>query len=212
MCFMARHRSADAIPCYRNSASRRLQPQHWGRWRAKGDGFEVQPQDDHGRPGAWQAAPHQPVRPWPRSTRLDGRFTRSEFKGSVVLGGTSSSRSIRFTKDGRFERSFHALTSTGTLQAITGTVIAGTASGDGRGSSRAGGGTVGTGTGIVGATSGQRTSDDGASRRGRYQFDGYALTLAYDDGHQERLLSFPVQDDRRSLYVGDGSYDLDNDH
>ena len=193
------------------NASRQLEPQHWGRWRAKGSGYEMQPQDDNGRAGDWQPVQHQSVRPWPKDTRLAGSFSRSQFKGSVVLGGTSSTRGIRFTKDGRFERSFQALSSTGTLQAINGTVIAGSSSGDGQGSSRMGGGTVGTGTGTVGATSSKRTTDDGASRRGRYQLDGFALTLIYDDGHQERLLSFPVQDDRRSIFVGDGSYDLDKD-
>jgi hypothetical protein len=193
------------------AASRRLEPQHWGRWRANSSGYELQPQDDHGHAGDWQAVKHQPVRPWPRDARLAGSFSRSKFSGSVVLGGTSSTRSIRFTKDGRFERSFAVLSSTGTLQAINGTVIVGSSQGDGRGSSRIGGGTVGTGTGAVGATSGSRSTDDGASRRGRYQFDGFALTLTYDDDHSERLLSFPVQEDRRSIFVADGSYDFDKD-
>jgi hypothetical protein len=52
-------------------------------------------------------------------------------------------------------------------------------------------------------------ANDGASRRGRYPFGGFALTLTCDDGHSERLLSCPAQDDRRSICVGDSSFDLD---
>ena len=127
----------------------------------------------------------------------------------MITGGTSATRGIRFTKDGRFERSFSAVSSTGSLQAITGTVIAGSSHGDGKGSSSTGSSTVGTGLGDVGVSSGTRTKDDGASRRGRYQLNGFAITLEYDDGHQERLLSFPVDSDNRSVYIGTGSYDRD---
>lgn len=190
------------------AASRRLEPQQWGRWRSAGRGYEMQDQDDDGRPaGEWTPEKHLAMRPWPKDARLEGSFSRSAFNGSGITGGTSSTRGIRFTKDGRFERSFSALSSTGTLQAITGTVIAGSSHGDGKGSTRTGGGTVGTGLGTVGTTSGTRTVDDGASRRGRYQLDGYVITLEYDDGHKERLLSFPMDGEAKSVYVGNGSYD-----
>jgi hypothetical protein len=192
------------------AASRQLEPQRWGRWRSTGKGYEMQSQDDDGRPaGDWKPERHEAVRPWPKDTRLDGGFSQRSFTGSMVTGGTSATRAIRFTKDGRFERSFTALSSTGSLQAITGTVVAGSSHGDGKGSSSTGGGTVGTGLGTVGVSSGTRTKDDGASRRGRYQLSGFAITLEYDDGHKERLLSFPVDGDNRSVYIGSGSYDRD---
>lgn len=190
------------------AASRRLEPQQWGRWRSVGKGYEMQAQDDDGRPSSeWKNERHEAVRPWAKDTRLEGSFSRSSFTGSMVTGGTSATRGIRFTKDGRFERSFSALSSTGSLQAITGTVVAGSSHGDGKGSSSTGGGTVGTGLGTVGVSGGTRTKDDGASRRGRYQLSGFAITLDYDDGHQERLLSFPIDDANRSVYIGTGSYD-----
>lgn len=191
------------------AASRRLEPQHWGRWRAAGKGYEMQGQDDDGRPGPWKAEPHHAVRPWPADTRLEGSYSRGSFSGSLITGGTSSNRSIRFTRDGRFERSYRSLSSTGSLQAIQGTVISGSGYGDGKGSSSTGGGTVGTGLGTVTAVSGTRHRDDGASRRGRYRLGGFVLALDYDDGHKERLLSFPVYDDQNTVYVGDGSLTLD---
>ena len=190
------------------TASRRLEPQRWGRWRAAGQGYEMQAQDDDGRPGGWKAEKHHAVKPWPQGTRLEGSFSRSSFNGSMVTGGTSSTRGIRFTRDGRFERSFSSLSSSGSMAAINGTVISGSAHGDGSGSSATGGGTVGAPFGTVTAVS-RRKQDDGASRRGRYQLSGYVLTLDYDDGHQERLLSFPVNDDHKTVYAGSGSYSLD---
>ena len=192
------------------TASRQLEPQRWGRWRSAGKGYEMQAQDDDGRAdGGWKAEKHHAVRPWPKDTRLDGSFSRGTFSGSLVLGGTSSSRSIRFTRDGRFERSYHSLSSSGTLGAtLNNTMISGSSHGDGKGSSSTGGGTVGSGGGTAGAFSSRKT-DDGASRRGRYQLSGYVLLLDYDDGHQERLLSFPVHDDNKTVYVGYGSLSLD---
>lgn len=191
------------------AASRRLEPQQWGRWRSAGKGYDMQSQDDQGRPdGDWTAEKHYAVRPWPKDTRLEGSFSSSSFTGTMVGGGTSATRGIRFTRDGRFERSFSALSSTGSLQAIQGTVIAGSSQGDGKGSTSTGSSTVGTGLGSVGVSSGTQKKDDGASRRGRYQLSGFVITLDYDDGHQERLLSFPVDEGNRTVYVGTGSYSL----
>ncbi|MDR7296037.1 hypothetical protein J2X16_001376 [Pelomonas aquatica] len=191
------------------AASRQLEPQRWGRWRAGGKGYEMQPQDDDGRPGAWQPEKHRAVRPWPKDTRLEGSYSRGTFSGSLVTGGISSTRGIRFTRDGRFERSYSSLASSGSLAAVmNNTVVSGSSHGDGKGSSSTGGGTVGTPFGTAGAVS-SRSNDDGASRRGRYQLSGFVLTLDYDDGHQERLLSFPVHDDNKTVYVGNGSMSLD---
>jgi hypothetical protein len=185
------------------AASRRLEPEQWGRWRAMGRGYEMQLAD-----GAWQPAPHRAVRPWPGGTRLAGSFSHASFRGSTFLGGTASTRSIRFMPDGRFERSVSALSSTGTLAAIrNGTVVAGSSRSDGEGSRHVGGGSIGDG-GVGAFTS--RQADDGASRRGRYEFNGFALTLHYDDGRLERLLSFPMDDARKTVYVGTASYSLDH--
>lgn len=192
------------------AASRQLEPQRWGRWRANGKGYEMQAQDDNGRPaGDWKAEKHHAVRPWPKDTRLEGSFSRGSFSGSLVLGGTSATRTIRFTRDGRFERSHSSFSGSGTLAAtLNNTNIAASSYGDGKGSSSTGGGAVGTPFGTAGAVS-SRKQDDGASRRGRYQLSGHVLLLDYDDGHQERLLSFPVHDDNKTVYVGSGSLSLD---
>ncbi|MGM9482112.1 hypothetical protein ACS5PN_13070 [Roseateles sp. NT4] len=192
------------------AASRQLEPQRWGRWRASGRSYEMQAQDDNGRPkDDWKAEKHYAVKPWPQGARLEGSFSRGSFSGSLALGGTSATRSFRFTRDGRFERSYSSFSGSGTLAATMNNVnIAASSHGDGKGSSSSGGGTVGGPFGTAGAVS-SRKQDDGASRRGRYQLSGYVLLLDYDDGHQERLLSFPVHDDNKTVYVGNGSLSLD---
>ncbi len=192
------------------AASRQLEPQRWGRWRAGGRSYEMQVQDDEGRPkGDWTAEKHYAVKPWPQNTRLEGSFSRGSFSGSLALGGTSATRTMRFTRDGRFERSYSSFSGSGTLAATMNNVnIASSSHGDGKGSSSSGGGTVGGPFGTAGAVS-SRKQDDGASRRGRYQLSGFVLLLDYDDGHQERLLSFPVHDDNKTVYVGNGSLSLD---
>lgn len=188
--------------------SRRLEPQLWLRWRAAGDRYEFQAQNDQGAPeGTWEAGQHRLMRPWAAGSRLEGYFSRSAFYGSLFTGGTSSTRSIRFQKDGRFERSFHSLSGSGSLAAVQGTAIYGSASGDGKGSQSVAGGTVGTGLGSVTTTTAPHRKDDGASRRGSYTLSGYVAVLRYDDGHEERLLSFPVRDG--SVFLGDASYTLD---
>jgi len=187
------------------AASRQLEPQQWGRWRAAGSGYEMQLQDDEGRPGAWQAEKHYAVRPWPADTKLEGSFSRGSFHGSLVLGGMSFRNGMRFTRDGRFERSSSSLGTSGSMAAtLNGTMISGSSQADGSGSSSTGGGVVGGPLGTAGAVS-SRKVDDGASRRGRYQLSGYVLTLDFDDGHQERLLSFPVHGDADTVYVGSRS-------
>lgn len=187
------------------AASRRLEPQQWGRWRHDGKAYVMQDQDVDGRPtGDWQPQRHRAVKPWPPDTRLDGYFSRSSFSGSLALGGVSSTRAIRFTKEGRFESSYRSLGTSGSMAAMNGAVVSATSRGDGRGSSSTAGGTVSGAGGTSGASS-STSRDDGASRRGRYQLSGYVLTLDYDDGHQERLLSFPVYDNAKTVYVGSGS-------
>jgi hypothetical protein len=192
------------------AASRRLEPQQWGRWRANGKGYDMQAQDFDGRPaGDWKTGHHHAVKPWPQGTRLEGFFSRGTFSGSLVTGGVSSKRAIRFTRDGRFERSTSSLGTSGGLAAVNGANISMSSRADGKGSSSTAGGTVAGPLGTVTATSGTHNKDDGASRRGRYQLSGFVLTLDYDDGHQERLLCFPVHDDGKTVYVGSGSLSLD---
>jgi len=186
--------------------SRQLEPTQWSRWR-KGDlGYELQDWDDDGKPsGDWERIKHLPARAWPQGMTLDGYFESANFSGSLMLGGTTTRRGYRFTRDGRFERSFGRVSGSGGMAAAGGAVVSASSQADGSGSRSSAGG-VANG---VGAATQSRSSDDGAGRRGRYQLSGYTLMLDFDDGHQERLLSFAVNSNNNdTIYVGHASYQL----
>lgn len=188
------------------AASRKLEPGNWSRWRKDGARYEVQDWDDDGKPsGDWQPLKHLPVRPWPQDTKLNGYYEYASFSGSLMLGGTTTRRGFLLTSDGRFERSFGSLSGSGGMAGAAGTVISASSRADGKGSSSSAGGTSNGATAI----SSQRSQDDGAGRRGRYQLSGYTLVLDYDDGHQQRLLCFPVNaNDNKTVYFGNASYSL----
>lgn len=184
-------------------ASRQLEPRQWSRWR-KGDmGYELQDWDDDGKPdGDWGRIKHLPARAWPAGTLLEGYFENANFSGSLMLGGTTTRRGYRFTHDGRFERSFGRVSGSGGMAAAGGAVVSASSQRDGSGSRSSAGG-VANGAGAAS----QRRTDDGASFRGRYRLSGYTLVLDFDDGHQERLLSFIVYPDTdKTIFVGRASY------
>ncbi|MCE4555471.1 hypothetical protein [Pelomonas cellulosilytica] len=185
------------------TASRQLEPRQWSRWR-KGDiGYELQDWDDDGKPsGDWERIKHLPARAWPAGTLLEGYFENANFSGSLMLGGTTTRRGYRFTRDGRFERSFGRVSGSGGMAAAGGAVVSASSQRDGSGSRSSAGGVAG-GVG----TASQRSIDDGASYRGRYKLGGYTLVLDFDDGHQERMLSFIVYPDSdKTIFIGHASY------
>lgn len=186
-------------------ASRELEPQRWLRWRRSGGGFEVQAQDDHGRPaGAWRRAEGTLKSPWPAGTRLNGSYSTASFHGSLALGGTYFKSTRIFHDDGRYTDSRYSQSGSGSVAAtLNGFSAGGSSHSDARGTrSSAGGG----GDGVAVATSSRR--DDGAEHRGRYSLDGYTLEIHLDSGRVLRQLSFPLEG-RNGLWIGSASYQPD---
>lgn len=184
-------------------ASRRLEPQHWHRWKTAGpDRIEWQRFDDRGRSdGVWKPARGLMASPWARDTRLDGPFQTASFHGSLALGGTHVSRTMRFMPDGRFESSRSSFSGSGSMAADTGFSANASSHSDASGTrSSAGGGNAG----VAVATRSQR--NDGAEHRGTYRLDGYTLELRYDSGRVERVLSFPVPWKPMAVFIGDSVY------
>lgn len=184
-------------------ASRRLEPQHWHRWKAAGaDRIEWQRFDDHGRSdGVWRSARGLMAAPWATDARLDGVFQTSSFHGSLALGGTRVSRTMRFTPDGRFEASRSSAGGSGSMAADAGFSANASSHSDARGTrSSAGGGNADV------SVSTRSQHDDGAEHRGSYRLDGYALELRYDSRRVERVLSFPVPWKPMAIFIGDSVY------
>jgi hypothetical protein len=189
------------------AASRRLEPQMWGRWRAAGAGVELQRHDDNGQPaGEWRRQAGRLLPSWPRETRLAGSYTSKAFYGSIALGGTYSSTSYVFTNDGRYERLGFSRSSSGSMAANAPGEFSASASSasSGKGTqSDAGGGRPGVYT-----RSSSRT-DDGAKHRGTYRLDGMMLELRSDAGEVVRTLCLPLRDDRTAMYLFGRSFSVE---
>lgn len=188
--------------------SRELQPQLWGRWRRAGSGFELQAQDDRGRPKEWQASKGKLLPAWPANHRLAGTWTVQRFDGSIALGGTLTRRSIVFGSDGRFEKINFSNSSSGSL-AQTGSDFSASASShsDGKGSSSsAGGGTGGKYSGASVFVQTEKSSRDGSGNRGSYRLSGRTLTLTYDNGKVEELLCAPWDGAYKNIVLNGATY------
>ncbi|PSJ38867.1 hypothetical protein [Allosphingosinicella deserti] len=179
------------------AASRRLEPQLWGKWRAVAGGFEIMPNDDHGRAsGTWKKQGGMLAPAWKAGERLSGSYTSKSFTGSIATGGVYRSTTYAFRPDGSFEIIGYAQGGSGSMAAANGFSASSSSLTSKEGTtSSAGGGNAG-----VFAGSSSRTND-GAGNIGRYHLDGYTLTLEYADGRREKRLCAPWSADRQRLYM-----------
>jgi hypothetical protein len=183
--------------------SRELEPQQWARWRKSlGGSYEIQRQDDFGKPdGPWQKLNATVAKPWASGTRPAGVYSVSRFHGSIALGGVYSKSFITLDADGRFTSSRYAQGGSGSMAAAAGFTGSATSHSDGTGTRSTAGG------GNAGVFAGSRSSrDDGAEHRGTYVLEGYTAELRYDSGRVERGLCFPAADGRSAIYWFHGVY------
>lgn len=158
------------------AASRRLEPQHWARWRRRGTTFEVHRQDEYGRTDNQWSALALVARPIIGARRLQGVYsaTRSATAGIMGGGGATSigTTTYTFRPDGTF--SWTNFTQN----------FASSSSGTGPGGSSivVGGATVGPGGTSISAVGG---GDD----EGTYVTDGYTLELRTRKG---QVFRFPI--------------------
>ena len=169
--------------------SRQGEPEKWGKWRAKGAGYEV---SWNGKP--YQTLPGDKALPAPAGTKLTGRYgaVRSYsygFGGSYSFWGATFDKSGRFRKDGRGGSS----TNTAGIEGLP-TVTTGY---DESGSS-----VVGQADG-AGISSIKKKNLNGANE-GDYSVNGYVITLRFDNGQVERMPFFFRRANRKQiLFEGD---------
>lgn len=199
-------------------ASRALEPQHWARWEAKGQGhYRLLKQDERGRAVAkWEDAEGSVIRPWETDKRLDDSYQKAHFYGSLAFGGTSTKNLVVFKPDGRFESIGSSLSSTGTVQSTNGFTSSSGSHSDGEGTSTYGGSTStapdsngATGPTSDGARVGTYTKgrrNDGDDHRGSYRFDGYTLEFRFDSGRVARLMSFAWNNTLDHVFIFGESY------
>ncbi|MCW5620251.1 MAG: hypothetical protein KIS79_03995 [Burkholderiales bacterium] len=174
--------------------SRRAQPQRWGRWRAKGSGYQILPD---GASGQWRDQAGRLIPAWKSGQRLAATYKHQAFHGNAASGGTFNATSYRFLPDGRFEILRYVQSGSGSVASATSGVASSSAGhSDGTGTQASAGG---VGPGVAVNTSSRK--DDGASYRGSYRLSGYSLELRFDDGRKQTLLSAPWAVDLEDIYI-----------
>jgi hypothetical protein len=165
------------------ATSRAANPKMWGRWRKRGNKYEIELEGEKFVPPGWEI--REPAR---RGERLSGKWSAS---GGGQVGPDAvywHFSSIVFTKEGRFDVSSSG-GSGGTSGDTTSTTVY-----DDEGSA-----TSVTNPNIGGGGSRRRGSTS-ADRTGTYSLDGYLLELRYDSGRVEQHL-FHANDDRSFVFV-----------
>ena len=170
------------------AASRRNEPGSWGKWRRKGEDFEVSWQG-----GAFEELSGERVEPGATQARLSGRFSAGRGGGGAGLSSYAF-WGVTFSQDGRFSKDSSggtSLSQPGLPNApITSTTY------DNEGST-----TIATGPGVAVVSS--RKNNPNAEREGTYSINGYTLTLRYDSERVERLPFFFYGDKRQGVWFED---------
>ncbi len=181
--------------------SRKREPLNWGRWRRAGNRYELQFPDEDGTPGAWTVpSMTSVVRPGGRGERLQGRYQSASSYQIPGGAGSVQFRGVSFTRDGRFETDFYGIT--GGSVGAGGDTIATTAVADDEGSTSSVSGPN------FGGGSTTKSTRARADRAGRYEIDGYALLLTFDNGRVERLPFFFADDAKREIWFRDAVFSM----
>ena len=179
-------RVLDGLPVAPDSldvaASRSREPDRWGWWKKEDDGrytfaWPVRPRDYR------QPAGKQVVgMPFKKGTRLEGDFGMASTQIGII-SGYSSVRfwGIKLNKNGRFLKYRNGSTQSG---GVVGMPALSTVAWDDEGSVAA---TLSPNATFL---SKSKKQSSGASRMGKYEFDGFRLTLTFDDGHVEHHATF----------------------
>jgi hypothetical protein len=170
------------------ATSRRLEPQHWHRWRRAGNGIEMQEHDEYGRPdGEWKRL-KATARPTIGNRRLSGSFRDVSSATAGIPGGggafSMSTRSFTFRADGRFSWT--------ALNQMYGSSNVGTGPG---------GSTIVAGGAMVGPGGTSVSSVGGGEDEGTYTIDGYTLQLRTNSGKVIRWSIFSWDSEKYRDYL-----------
>ena len=174
--------------------SRSREPDRWGWWKRKDDKFVfawTKDKNKFSRPRGTQGIGS----PIPAGTKLEGFW---QHKGSFSTGAATvvSSRSVTFTKDGRFQ------TSSSTMTGVDGAQLGGDGYAVGLSSDE--GSTSSASVGPVSSGSRSKSNNSEDDRTGSYTFDGYNLTLEYDNGQVVYEFTFAIGDEYKELWFKGG--------
>ena len=178
------------------SAARELEPRKIRQWKRQGGNYVFRKSDDD----EWRTRDDQIAflsSPPRKGTRIDGRFTRVSTGGSIAFGANTSSGSLTLRQDGTFETASSSMMgSSYDLGGLGSATVFSHCGPDGGSSS-----TSVSGGGLVGGGS-QRLGQCGDGNAGRYEVDGFSVTLHRNNGTSETL----------PFYMTDNSVMLGSQH
>ena len=150
-------------------ASQRREPKAWGRWRREGSDYLFAWGDSRD----FQKMHGFALAPGARGSRLEGQWTTSSSFAFVGGGSAWSTWGVRLRRDGRFEKFKSGGAAAGGPGTMSQTMVSTVYNDKGSAS---------TGSGPNFAVGSERKVADQGDRSGRYEIDGYNITLHFDDG------------------------------
>ena len=173
--------------------SRSREPDRWGWWKKEEGRYKfawpVRPKEFKEPTGSQYVA-----LPFKKGSRLQGDWGSASSSGMIVSGFSSVHWwGVIFTKDGRFKKRRSGSTQSGGVVGMD-TLITTAYSDKGTATSVSGPGIAGGGT--------RKSNHPDAERMGEYEFDGYRLTLKYDDGRVVHLATFTTKDQGSIWFEG----------
>ena len=180
--------------------SRQNEPDKWGKWTKKGDGFQV---SWNGKP--YVNLPGDKVSPAPPQTKLAGRYGAGSSSANL-MGGSYSFWGVTFDKNGRFKKDSSGGSSYGVNNPGMASVV--TQYDDEGSFVGANGNNMNTGTNFTLSSETKKKNPNGA-REGDYSLSGYVLTLRYDNGEVTRLPFFFADSARKAIWFEGNRMTLD---
>jgi hypothetical protein len=192
-------RVMDSMPVSPNildvAKSRSREPDRWGWWKHDGERYSF----------AWSADRNKFViprgeqivaKPIAQGTKLDGTWKGSSTFNSLDVSVTNF-WGVHLSKEGRFEKFRNSLAQGGGEVTGLGEPMVTSYSDD-----------EGTSVSVIGSSIGgggsKKSNKPGSDRKGWYEFDGYNLTLKFDNGKIKRLLTFSTDKDIDVIWFEDG--------
>ena len=180
--------------------SRQNEPDKWGKWTKKGDGFQV---SWNGKP--YVNLPGDKVSPAPPQTKLTGRYGAGSSSANL-MGSSYSMWGVTFDPTGRFKKDSSGGSSYGVNTPGMASVVT---QYDDEGSFVGANGNNMNGPTNFTLSSETKKKNPNGAREGDYSLSGYVLTLRYDNGQVTRLPFFFADSARKAIWFEGNRMTLD---
>jgi hypothetical protein len=181
--------------------SQSREPERWGWWQHDGEQYRFAWEIDRAE-YTLPVGEQMKASPIPAGTHLDGDFTTSS-SYSNFFSSRSSFWGVILSKDGRFLEHSRSMMQSGGEMMGNGPLATAISSDEGTSVSIIGS--------VAGGGSSTKSKRSKSHREGTYEFNGYNLTLKYDDGRVKHLLTFSTTDKLDDIWYDGDLFSLRED-